>query len=677
MTPELEKFITLATRPLEGRDEQRDEARGELMARLGQRGVPVEMIDVSGPTGRLASARPFPEMWRRGIVLGSLLLLVGLFLFGLWRDGAMLARTIYASNLSWKVRSSQIAPATRFEFFFYDWLDRRAPDLPISGREGELEALRRENPEDLALLQEALVRRSIRHDEFMTAAERDLVRRLDPDNALWPTLEMNWEFHKAVGEDPYDGFYYGSSHSPDPTASERGWKRYAEVVKLDRFHSYGLELAMRQGEAYAEKDSVLDGLIRLEMLRVPRVTRSRMRYYFSGSGRAGFGGALIQKIDDLRKGERREELRDLYHDWRQAHLRRIDAAHPDGWALQAFSEDISAAAGHFASAFAALDMKLEEKEAGDISARAAPGGHHAYTSPGAEAGMRLQAGSWGGVNATPEEMRPGRMADMAMFHRLLSWPLVLIALAFVLMWGFEACRRSPTVKGTARGLTPLLTRFDHILIGVLGILVPWVYWWVLTRFTPVGISDKVFADDEWIALAWVLQIAIGMVLGLVALTHVVQWRWAKVGGFLGLAGHVPWLGWVVIALVAASLPAAGLIRFLPLTGDDEKGFFLLGCAATGSIGLLWLLWVGIMNLCTSRGGALRPNLVARTMITWSLAGFASLLLAVGFLRMAEGWWYRQDPLLPGGTSEHYVNALEEREVMQHVKQIRETLDVSP
>ena len=672
MTPELEKFIGLATRPLGERSELREEARGELMARLGQRGVPVEMIDVSAPTERLESARRLPDGWRRGLVLGALLLLFLVFLVGVWRDGSMLARSIYASDLSWRVGADGVVPTTRFEFFFYNWLDRRAPELPISGRKGEVEALRRDHPEDLAILQETLVGRSIGEDHFMTDAERALIQRIDPDNALWPLLEMNWEFHKAFGEEPFSRVYYGSSSRPDPDAAVRGWERYAEAVELDEFRSYGRDFARRQSEALGKDRSVLEGLLNAELATMPKVTRNQMNYYLGGGSQEIFGDSVNQKILDLKTHEKRQELRELFASWRKLHLLQLAAEYPDGWVLQSFNRDLAVVVDGFVDAFSDLGMEDERKVARAIAHRLGPGPTYTYSSD-AEQGMRLQAGSWRSVDVTPEEMWPGRKADMAMFHRMLSWPLALIALIFVLMWGFEACRRSSPVKGIARGLMPLLGRHDHLLIVLLGIFLPWAYWWVITRLTPLGISDKVFGDDEWVAMGWVLQMAIGMTLGLVALTHVVQWRWAKAGGFLGLAGHVTWLGWVVIGLAALSLPACGLIRFLPLSGDEEKGFFLLGCAATGSIGLLWLLWIGIMNLCTSREGSLRPNVVARTMIPWSLVGFASLLLAIGCLRLAEGWWYARDPLLPGGTSEHYANALEEREVLEEVHRLREAL----
>ncbi len=57
MTPEIERFVEAATRPLAGHPEARDEARTELMSRLSHQGVPLEMLDLSGPIERLEQAK--------------------------------------------------------------------------------------------------------------------------------------------------------------------------------------------------------------------------------------------------------------------------------------------------------------------------------------------------------------------------------------------------------------------------------------------------------------------------------------------------------------------------------------------------------------------------------------------------------------------------------------------
>lgn len=668
MTPELEKFIELATRPLEGREAARDEARGELMGRLSHQGVPLEMIDVSGPTERLEAAGRLPTPWRRGLVLGLLLVMLAAFFFGVGRDGSMLARFIYLQELGWRSASGGVTVDSNWDRFFFGWLDRRAPDLPIRGLAGEIDVLRQDHPEDLAILQEALLWRSIDESAFMTPGERALVARLDPGNALWPLLEMRWELCKARGYDPSGGYHYGGSVTPDAKAEERARERFAEAARCGHFHAHGRDLGRRQRDACPEAETVLEDLLWSRLVQLPRSVGQGMRGYYE----ADFAGAgQVEALFPTFSPEYDEALLGLFEDWKKVWRLLAAPEHPDAMTVFGALSQVEGDAQTFQSAFAARGMAEADEEAEQLIRKLSLGGGRVtYRNSDPEAGMRYQIHPRATIGATPEELKPGRRADMAMFHRMLMWPLILVAVIFILLCGFEACRRSLEVKGMAKGLLPLLTRRDHLQIAVAGLLVPWLYWWTVTRLTPVGISDKVFGDDEWVALAWVLQIALGMVLGLVMLTQAVHWRWAQVGGFLGLAGHVPWLGRAVAWLVAAALPVVGLIRFLPDIDEEHKGYFMLACAGMGAIGVLWLLWIGIMNLCTPRHGALRPNLVSRTLIPWSLAGLGSLLLVAGGLRLAEGWWLQRDPLVPAWTSEHYPNALQERAVMKQVESLR-------
>jgi tetrahydromethanopterin S-methyltransferase subunit C len=89
----------------------------------------------------------------------------------------------------------------------------------------------------------------------------------------------------------------------------------------------------------------------------------------------------------------------------------------------------------------------------------------------------------------------------------------------------------------------------------------------------------------------------------------------------------------------------------------------------GLVGLLWLLWVGGMNLFTSRNSALGPNVVSRTLLPWAIVSALLMLLSAGVLIQAEKRWARKDTLFPFWTSETYANAFEERAVLE----IRESL----
>lgn len=274
--------------------------------------------------------------------------------------------------------------------------------------------------------------------------------------------------------------------------------------------------------------------------------------------------------------------------------------------------------------------------------------------------MRLESYDTGLVDLTVEEVLPSRKTELAFFDRHVAISLALLGLIFSGLVGLEACRRSKVVKGTARGLMPLFRREDHLWIGGLGLALPWLWWWVITRLTPLGLRGESPEDLEVGMLALILQPLAALVFSMVMLLQTARWRWQLRGGFLALGGFFPRLGWVAGGLTALAIPAAGGIGFLTHLNDDDKMLFLLGVSCMGSFGLLWLLWEGIMNLFTPRAGALRPNLAMRVLLPWTFAGVFSLIAAYSVSTFMERKWFAKDPLLPSWTSKTHRNAFEER-----------------
>jgi len=209
-------------------------------------------------------------------------------------------------------------------------------------------------------------------------------------------------------------------------------------------------------------------------------------------------------------------------------------------------------------------------------------------------------------------------------------------------------------------LTPLFRREDHVWIAALGLALPWLWWWTITRMTPLGWRDGNI-DDGWVVLVWLLQSVATFTLAAVMLLQAARWRWTVRGGFLGLGGSLPWIGWGVAALTALSIPVAGsLCYFRGSMGTDDVGLFLIGVAGMAACGLLWLMWHGIMTLFTPRSGALRPNLTMRAVLPWAMTGVATLLVSAAISTAMERYWFAKDPLFPSWTSKTHVNALEER-----------------
>jgi hypothetical protein len=212
----------------------------------------------------------------------------------------------------------------------------------------------------------------------------------------------------------------------------------------------------------------------------------------------------------------------------------------------------------------------------------------------------------------------------------------------------------------ARGLTPLFRKEDHGWIAALGLAVPWLWWFAITRMSPLGWRDGDL-DEPWAVPAWLIQSFAGVIFAAVMLLQTARWRWTVRGGFLGLGGSLHWIGWGVAALTALSIPVAGSLRYFDgRLNSDETALFLVGVSCMAACGLLWLLWHGIMTLFTPRSGALRPNLTMRAALPWAMTGVATLLVSVVVSTAMERYWFAKDPLFPAWTSKTHANALEER-----------------
>lgn len=275
----------------------------------------------------------------------------------------------------------------------------------------------------------------------------------------------------------------------------------------------------------------------------------------------------------------------------------------------------------------------------------------------ASTGARLSSASSLPAGLTAEEALPSRQTELALLDRILSSLAAVVSLVFTGLIALETCRRSRMTKGTARGLMPLLRQVDHRWIAAAGIATPWLWWWGVSRLSPLGMRDGEF--EPWTMLVWLLQPLAGLIFGMVMLLQTVRWRWGLRGGFLGLQGSLPWFGWGVAVLAGLAVPAAGAIRYAHFN-DERTIYYLLGVASVAACGLLWLLWQGIMTLFTPRSGALGPNLTMRALLPWALTGTFTLLTGVAISTFMERHWFAKDPLFPIHSSKTHLNALEER-----------------
>lgn len=668
MTPDLERFLDLATRPLEGHPGPRDEAKGELMARLGHGGAPFEMLDLADPLARLEASPPEKPWRRRGALLAALFLLAGAVLSIAGFLAYQIAMMDAASHLSFQrfVRY----PSDSFETkLLLRHVERTAPDLPL-GRDlladinvlSETEQALSRQPDDLAMLQEHVCQQIYLAGKDWKGFDEDTrerIARLDAGNALWPLLQASAMLGTCANS-------MGSSRSPissritDDAAFRNVLMLFSEAAAKPRYHDRSWSLVRRQIDAFPPARSISEAIIVLGFTGfVTKPFSSEYQFYPVFR----FHQLAQIRCDDLVTAKDPEGLRTFLGEWRNVVMQVLESPEPVDPDSAYILNELSTMGTILANACKDLGMAAEEAATRELMKRF-PDPSYTYHPLPQElrkaAGVRLASIRRGMDDLTVEEVLPSRKTELAFFDRHVAISLALIGLVFSGLVGLEACRRSKIVKGTARGLMPLFRREDHLWIGGLGLAVPWLWWWIITRLTPLGLhgSDPNELDEGMIAL--MIQPAAALVFAMVMLLQTARWRCQVRGGFLALGGFFPRLGWVAAGLTALAIPAAGGVIFLTHLRGDDMELFLLGVSCMGSFGLLWLLWEGIMNLFTPRASALRPNLVMRVLLPWTFAGIFSLVAAYGVSTFMEQRWFAKDPLLPSWTSKTHRNAFEER-----------------
>jgi hypothetical protein len=660
MTPDLERFLDLATRPLDAEPGMRDEAKGELMGRVSHTGVPHEMLDLRVPLERLETSPPRKPWPRRVALLAALVVSIVTFGGGsaiLGRDYALMSM---ATMLTF-MRNFGGSPSNVENPLLLEHVRKNAPGLPL-GRDlmsedhdrDDAEAWLAEHPDDLAMVQEKVTRKLRISTTWsgLEEPEKSTIARLDPDNALWPLMQVVPHIDKAISSSSRYSMPPGAPPVTDEAEFQNALRLFSEAAAKSSYTDRSLSLKRRQIDAFPPSRSLADDLI---VTGFAGIVSPPFENYSSS-----LGSLAVVQCDRLATAGDKEGLVKFFNEWKQLVNLITNPANPTEAEHNGVVYQFEQMCSSFDDAFDKLGMAVEKAELEEQQEWLA-GTRHSLSSAPAEveaaAGARVSSTSLLPRDLTVDQLIPSRRTELAFFDRSMGLFLAFLALIFTGLVGLESCRRSRIVKGMARGLIPLFRKEDHLWIAGLGLAFPWLWWWAFTRISPLGLRDLKF--DEWYVLTWVLQPIAGFIFGMVMLLQTARWRWAKQGGFLCLGGSLPWLGWGIAALAGLALPASGILRYLTLN-DDETGIFLIGVFSMSACGLLWLLWEGIMNLFTPRSSALRPNLVMRALLPWALVGVLTLMASVAVSTKMERHWFLKDPLLPTWTSKTHLNALEER-----------------
>jgi len=683
VTPEIERFIESATRPLDDRPDELDLARTELMSRLSHQGVPLEMIDLSAPTARLEAA-PRRNPWlRRGLQLVALVLLLAGVGVAVGRQVLDLMGAAQASRLRYVARWGTPSRVSLYRFDeLQGYLDRQAPGLGFQiGPPSELfgQALHGD-PQNLGFLQQQLRYLPAHAPEFLTDEQRRLIEREDPGNALWDLMEAEWHLDAAYGRPRGERYHGGGTVMKGHGRYEQAWLCFHRAAQQGTFLDHSGRAKRSLADAFPPETGMIDGMIREALVEQVALSVGPL---FRSAQYSSANNEIETRLRSVGGGAWGEAEAELFEDWQKL-VRLILASRT----LSQFAGDdlnraLASQAQNFRLSLAprsgddeegkALEARAEEWHDALRHLVSAASPAAATTDPRKLAAIRVAQNREMLPHLDPEELTGSRKVERAMFDRIMAVAGALLWLLVSGMCAFELARRRRATRGLAAGLMPLLERRDWAWVIGAGALAPWGFAALLSFGTPLGMRDLSLYDEPQV-MSWMIRWAAAWTLSLSLLLQVAQWRWAKRAGFLGLGQRTLWAGWALCGVAVAGLLAAGIMRYLGWPKSDRLAFYLLGAAGCVAVPLLWNGWFGVVNLFTPAAGSLRANLVTRTVLPVSLGLGLAMLGAAGLFRWQEARWMHRDPLLPSWTSDSHFHALEQREGERSAARLREQLD---
>jgi hypothetical protein len=637
MTEEQERFADLATRTLEATPELHEEARAEVLSRLAHGGGE----DLADVTTRLSSSRS-SSYWKP--VCLAVVALVVLSLCAGWQVKHALREAKALQGLM------NFGSSLDFENQLSESLDKETRDFVFAGIGADDETakkLQRQwelHPDELGIYEE-LVHRRVAANEGLPVDYSETWRRFDADNGLWLFLEGVGKNEEWKRKGPPAG----------ETFSREALDLLLQSAAAPRFESYLPELRMRRlgmlgsTDTLSQETEVL--LYSISALWEPSVRQQR-------DAILTFGKAAKQ----IAAEKDPDELATLIESWERLVGRLsgnvttllglivpASSWHEDGKAMLQVSRDLG---------LREEEIRLDDLQKQLADYQASYRGSRSDQRPMSSLARVMALGPTMGLADDKSIFEPGRRVEYAVVERMLGLAAAIVVLIFFAGAAIEGFRRGRRINGLADGLLPLFHPVDLLSVASLGIALPVLWYFGITRWTPFGLRD--IGMSEWHPRPLLIQAGAALVFALLMVVQTARWRLVARAGFLALKPARPWIGWTMAGVAAAVIPAAGGVRWIP--GNQEG--YLWAVAATGGMSLLWLLWEAGSVIFLSRDQALGGVLLCRRLIGPFTMLTILLLSSWACLASTERHWHALDKVTRADRDRAGLTLLEGRMIDQ-------------
>jgi hypothetical protein len=642
MNPAEDRLIELATRPLAGNAEIQLAAAGELRRRIETCAASPAALDEAADALDRADRRPRRHRWRVALYVATLLVSLPALVHSARQVFVLsgirsLASPMAASPPKLTALVAGATPAQKLLVYG----DPKA--VNHASRWKPLWDSSPENPAYFAEYANACYQDSERFSpELLATAER-----LDPDNGWFPALAAAGDSKGAVSKQKSPRGTGGKTATPvwkidNEQQFQAALTRIHQAAQKPRFTAYQNELLKQRIPLFPPRTDFVSQLPPTVYLAAQNVPAIHLRKLTDLMAAGAQQCAANQDVSGFRQ---------ITGDWQtlaQAITRNGDLL-IDLLVAKAF---ISSPLANFRDAAQALGLTdeaarfsaLHEQFAAEKAAREKRRWDSRTTDLATSKGSLLASMTLPMLARlaqsppplTEADLRPGRYADHAVFERIASFiGLAILGLCAGLA-ALQRLRHSPLFNPLAERMLDLLRRSDWWWIIAGGIVAPAVWYFGMTRLTPLSAR-------EW-SIRWTVflqpscQFGAMVVMMIVLPVVIAAWRLGKRGAPLGLAPRRAKLGMAAAICAVLAVPAFGAI----LSGPDRimiaAGIILLG------LPVLWLVVGFFVNILGNDAHALHRATLARMVLPAWVSGMFLMAVSMPVHHAQERRWIQQDPL---------------------------------
>ena len=243
------------------------------------------------------------------------------------------------------------------------------------------------------------------------------------------------------------------------------------------------------------------------------------------------------------------------------------------------------------------------------------------------------------IPITDTDLKPGRMVEHELFSRIsasVRWLVLGLMLSTAALF---RQRSSMLVRRLSERLEDLLKPVDWAWILGVGVVLPFLFYLVVYRLTPLGARDWSIAASAFLVPSG--QVAAMGFLMIVLPVLVARWRLGKRGAMLGWQQRRAWMGWAAVICGALSLPVFGLSF---ANGKGSEAVMMIAAALLGILVLTWL-FIGNRAVFSKRPDLLRRVTLSRVLVPAYALGMLLMAASMPLYHAAEKRWLAQDRLM--------------------------------